>query len=835
MRRAPLLIGLLAIMLSVSALAPAQASLTGVISGKVTDEATGKALSGVNLALTPVGYATVTDAAGDFLFTAVPPGNYIIKLNLVGYAPAKVIDVGVTQDHTTQVEIPLSSTVVEAAGAEAVVVAAKVHVHPEQTGSTYIVTKEDERTTLSQPNDRYQFPGLVFTQPGVVPDSTFFPHIRGARENQVGYMIDGIPIVEPNNNVFATNLVTVGLNRMELFTGGWDAQYGSQVGGVINEVVKRGDQMEGRALEMAAGTPTDLSQFILESGFSGKKPGSSWYFCTNIWNSEFPGDSFLSQTPLVWDGIFKGVMPLKGKDSLTLLANHGYAAYDFHYPHFREFNTGTGLFEDSVENVDNSNQGYSLDAITYNHAFTEKSYLSTRLYRLNNYITVHAGSDLYGLFQRRQQTMGGLQLDYVNQSSPDHLFYAGAWAIDSTNRWRQAMDIPPVFGPLDQQANNDTRNLQFYLQDTRRIAPRLHLGLGARYETMTYARPVYGDLNLSAFSPRLGLTYEIKPSRLLLRASAGRYIQFPPASRTGVLFREGDPNDPYDPPSWYMVQAGRSQLKPQLDDNQELGMEYRLNGSTLASASLFKRKSKQMLQRWAGATDNLDDYDPDYPFHFASNGRGEAQGLELKVDRKLSDNLRAWFSYTRLDANATSSAENTFPLGVSTTGDPNDLFPVDWDQRDTYSFAVDWKAGRFKISPWAIWGSGFPFALQSGLDIDPTGGFGFIHDGSGNVIPILINGQQQQASDPNTLRTDPNFVLSLNLSYKQKENFEWFVNIYNILDRRDITNMVWYHPDSGALVGLEPPTADYPNGFIEYVPYTTTLPRSITFGFHLSF
>jgi len=835
MRSSPLLVSLLALILVGLCWLPGQASLTGVLSGQVTDGETGAALSGVNVTLSPVGYSTVTDAKGNFLFTAVPPGNYVIKLNLVGYAAAKVVDIGVTQDHNTMVEVALDAEVVEAAGAEAVVVAAKVHIRPEQTGSTYVVTKEDERTTLSQPNDRYQFPGLVFTQPGVVPDSTFYPHIRGARENQVGYMVDGIPIVEPNNNVFATNLVTIGLNRMELFTGGWDAQYGSQVGGVINEVVKQGDQMEGRALEVAAGTPTNLSQFIFEAGYSGEKPGSSWYLGTNLWNSQFPGDNFLSQTPLVWDGIFKGVMPLNGRDTLTLLANHGYAAYDFPYPHTREFNTGTGLFEDSTENMDNSNQAYNLDALTYNHAFTEKSYLSTRLYRLNNFITIHAGSDLYGIFQRRQQTIGGLQLDYVNQSSAEHVFYAGAWMIDSKNRWRQAVDIPPYFGPLDQEANNDTSNLQFYLQDTRRIAPRLRLGLGVRYESMNYDRPVYGDLDLEGVSPRLGLTYEITPNRLLLRASAGRYIQFPPASRTGVVFREGDPDNPYDPPSWYMVQDGKSQLKPQQDDNLELGLEYRVNNSTLATASWFKRKSEQMLQRWAGPSDDLDDYDPDYPYHFASNGRGEAEGVELKIDRKLSDNLRAWFAYTRLNAKATTSAENAYPLGISTTGDPEDLFPVDWDQRNTYSCAVDWKVGRFKIQPWAIWGSGFPHTLQSGLDIDPSGSFDYIHDEFDNEIPILIDGQPQQASEINALRLEPNFVLSMNVSYQQREDFEWFVNIYNILDRRDVTNVVWYHPDSGALVGLKPPTAEYPNGYIEYVPYTTTLPRSITFGFRMAF
>ena len=819
---------------------PAEAALTGLVSGVAKDAKTGAPLSGVNVALSPIGYTTVTDAKGALLFSAVPPGNYELTASLVGYADTKITNVAVTQDQTTTVEIAMPPVVVEARGAEAVVTAARVNLHPEQTGSAYVETAEDERATLSQPNDRYQFPGLVFTQPGVTPDSTFFPHIRGARENQVGYMIDGIPIVEPNNNAFATNLVTVGLNRMELYTGGWDAQYGSQVGGVINEVTRRGDQVRGGFIETTAGSPTNLHQIVFESGDVGSRPGSSWYLSGNVWGTDYPGDNFLSSAPLVTDAIFKGIMPLGGGgDSLTFLANHGTGSFDFHYLHTREFNTGTGLFEDAPEDVDNATQAYNLDALTYQHPTGENAYLTARLYRLNNFITIHNGSDIFMLFQRRQQTMWGMQLDYVRRPSAHNFQYAGVWRIDSKNRFRTALDFPPDLGPFDQEANNNTTNWQFYLQDTRRIAPRLQLGLGLRYETMQYHRPVYGNLNLSAVSPRAGLTYELVPGKLLVRASGGRYVQFPPASRTGVVFRTGNPDDPSNPPSWYLLQEGRSQLKPQKDTNRELGLEYKLDNSTIVTVAAFSRNSVDMLQRWAGPTDDIGDFDPltfwDNAFRFASNGQGRYRGAEVKIDRRMSDNLRAWISYTRLNAQATSPADNAFPLGISVGTDPDELFPVDWDQRDTLSAAAQFKAGKLQISPWAIWGSGFPFGLQSGLDIDPTGDFNFIHDEFDNEIPILINGQPQQESAPNSLRTGANFVLSLNLSYRVDEDREWFVDIYNLLDRRDVTNMVWYHPDSGAIVGLRPPNATYPNGFIEYVPFTTTLPRSFAFGIRYRF
>jgi outer membrane receptor protein involved in Fe transport len=819
--------------------APGHAALTGIIAGSVKDIKTNAPLSGANVTLTPVGYTAVTDAMGTFLFTAVPPGNYTVAIGLVGYTDQEIIDVAVTQDFTTRIEVNLAPEVVEVSNAVATVTGARVNLHPEQTGSSYVVTAEDEHITLSQPNDRYQFPGLVFTQPGVVPDSTFFPHIRGARSNQVGYMIDGIPIVEPNNNVFATNIVTVGLNRLELLTGGWDAQYGSQVGGVLNEVVKRGDQVRGGFVEFGFGTPTALSQMVFERGDTGTKPGSSYYFAGNIWQTKFPGDDFQSKAPAVLDGLFKGILPISSKDSLTLLANHGFAKYDFRYRHTRDFDRTTGLFVDVPEDMDNANQNYNLDALSLTHKINDNSYWTARVYRHDNHINIHMGSDIFGTFQSRKQSMLGGQFDYVRQMGPNHVLYAGIWQINSKNHWRLAMDMPPVYGPFDQRASNDTRNLQMYLQDTRRIAPRLDLGLGLRYETMTYDRALYGDLDLKEVSPRAGLTYEVVPGKVLLRGSIGKYVQFPPAARTGQRFREGDPFSPYDPESWYMLQEGPSQLKAQEDINRELGLEAKLNSNTLLSLTAFRRTSRQMLQRWAGPTDDTDDYDPNefspYPFRFASNGKGQFQGLEMKVDRKMSDNLRAWLSYTRLNAKATTSLENAFPLGISTGDDPDKLFPVDWDQRDTLALAANWKLGKLSVDPWLIWGSGYPYALQSGLDIDPNGGFNYITDGFGNQIPILVNGQPQQESAPNKLRTGANLVVSLNLNYKSNSDTEWFVDIYNLFDRRDVTNFVWYHPDTGAILGLKPPTPEYPYGYIDYVAFTKTLPRSFTIGLRRKF
>jgi len=322
-----------------------------------------------------------------------------------------------------------------------------------------------------------------------------------------------------------------------------------------------------------------------------------------------------------------------------------------------------------------------------------------------------------------------------------------------------------------------------------------------------------------------------------LRANAGRYTQFPPAARTGVLFATGNPFDPFDPPSWYLVQQGRSQLLPQLDNAQDLGFEAKLGRSTLATATYYRRESRQMLQRWAGP--DTETFDLDYPYFFASNGHGVTRGVELKVQRRLSDKLEGWLSYTRQNAKATSPYDNTFPLGVSVGVSPDALFPVDYDQRDTASLVLNYNAGKLSVNPWMTYGSGFPFALQSGLDL---GGADFQHgpspDYTRDDVPILINGQLQPLTAPNTLRTGANFVFSLNLKYRMREGRELYLDLYNLHNRRDVTSLAWYNPTTGAPIGYTDPTPEAPDSgdeYHQYVPFTTTLPFFAAVGVRQEF
>jgi outer membrane receptor protein involved in Fe transport len=808
--------------------------VTGALSGSVTDAATKAELSGANISVEGTELATVTDARGRFVITNVPPGSHVVSASLIGYQPVRVTDVVVTQDQTTDLPIALEAALVPAAGAEAKVTAARVSLRRDETSSVYVTTAPDEQMTLSQPNDRYQFPGLVFAQPGVVPDNTFYPHIRGARVNQVGYFLDGIPITDPDANVFATNIVSIGLDRLELFTGGYPLEYGGWTGGIINEVVKRGDQVRGGMLDAGAGTPYDFGGLLLERGDVDGR--ANWYYGLYAWHTRFNDNLFTSAAPTVSDHIAKVIYDAGHRDKVTVVSLHDYARYLFPFERMFTFDPAILDWAATQPGSDFGRQGCDLDSIALNHTLSPTAFWNLRVSRLRHFLQLELGDPSNLFWQHRNERMFSGQFDYQRQVG-DHRLSAGLWQINSDNNSASSVFLIPT----ELIANHDTNNTQAYLQDSWRASDRLTLAGGLRYDRMKYDRPESFDLELSEISGRAGLTYALAPT-LLLRGSYGRYVEFPRANLLGYTFAGLDIG-------WFAMAQPDFTVLPQLDTGRDLGMEWKLDPNTIATATWFHRRSHQMMQKWQGLTDLPSGFDPTQLVRYASNGTGTTRGVEVKVDRRLSHCLRGWLSYTHMDAKATSAQDNLYPFGYLgldhflTTGDPgpvSEQFPVDWNQRDTASFALLWKAGKLSVNPWVLYGSGFPY-WQSGLD---AGGSDPAHVPNPNFDPadpaspeqLLIpqnlvdpNDPSRGFISPNSLETGRNLTVSLNLGYHLTPEREIYLQVYNLFDREDITSYVIFHPRTGAVLGR------IEGDSVHYVPFSKTPPRFIAFGVRQEF
>ena len=823
-------------------------AVTGVVAGAVTDQETGAALSGANVSLAGTELSTVTDDRGRFVITNVPPGTYRVGVSLIGYTETQVTDVVVVQGQVALVESALEPTVVEAAGAEAVVTAARVALRPDVTASVYVTTAAEEQLTLSQPNDRYQFPGLVFAQPGAVPDSTFYPHIRGARANQVGYFLDGIPITDPDANVFATNIVSIGLDRLELFTGGYPAEFGGFTGGIVNQVVKRGDQVRGGLVDVSGGSPYDFGGLIFERG--DVEDRVNWYYGVNSWHSKLNENLFTSSVPTSSDHMAKVIYDAGDRDTVTLLAHHGYARYLMPWQRMFSFDPVAADWFTVRQGDDYGRQGHNLDAVTLNHTMDAKAYWTLRLSRLQHFLDLELGDPDNLFWQHRNERMFTGQFDYERQVG-SHRVRAGVWQINSDNDSAYSV----LLFPAGFVSDNDTANTQAYLQDTWELGKRLTLTLGGRHEEMKYDRAGWGDLDLSENSGRAGFTYKASPS-VLLRGSWGQYVEFPRANLIAYEFSGTDYG-------WYSVMAPEFPFKPQIDRSRELGMEWKLDNSTLMTATWFRRDSDQMMQRWQGAlhdetgaivedaggnpilSDALADFDEMAPVWFASNGTGTARGAEVKVDRRMSGNLRGWIAYTYLDAEATSPRDNIYPYGYGFLNRTDaaglaEEFPVDWNQTHTAALAFAYEVGKLTVNPWVTYGSGFPYG-QSGLDLggsDPAHVPNPDYDPDNPIGPAELvvpenyvdpNDPQQGFITPNALETGTNLTASLNLSYETQPNRRFYLQIYNLFDREDATSYVIGHPQTGGIIGR------VENDQVYYVPFSRTPPRFFALGVRQAF
>jgi hypothetical protein len=78
-------------------------------------------------------------------------------------------------------------------------------------------------------------PDIINTQPGWLLEANGILHPRGS-EYQTQYVVDGLPMTDNRSPVFAPELGADDVQAMTILTGGYPAEYGRKLGGVIEIV-----------------------------------------------------------------------------------------------------------------------------------------------------------------------------------------------------------------------------------------------------------------------------------------------------------------------------------------------------------------------------------------------------------------------------------------------------------------------------------------------------------------------------------------------------------------------------------------------------------------------
>jgi len=231
-------------LLLVFSLASAFAGVTGKIMGRVVDAKTGEPLPGVNIVITGTSMGGATNLDGKYFILNVPTGTYSLTATMIGYKPVTKTNVRIVQDFTTTVDFELEQTVIKVTGVT--VVAKKPMVQKDVTSTTHFVTTEEmERRIAHNYNDVISEQAGVIMSTGGASTLTGGLHIRGGRANEIVYMVDGMSINDAITGGPGAQVNVNAIKEVVVQTGGFNAEYGQAMSGIVNLVTKEGRKQSG--------------------------------------------------------------------------------------------------------------------------------------------------------------------------------------------------------------------------------------------------------------------------------------------------------------------------------------------------------------------------------------------------------------------------------------------------------------------------------------------------------------------------------------------------------------------------------------------------------------
>jgi outer membrane receptor protein involved in Fe transport len=204
----------------------------GRITGRVVDAETGAPLVGADVMVEGTDLGAATDESGEYVVLYVPAGTYRVISSYISYDPLSFANVVVNAELTTVLNFRLPPTVIEVKGVTAVAEREAIVRDAVHTRRAVTSTEMDRLpiTTINQ---------VIALQAGVVL-SKRGTHLRGGRDGEISYFVDGIVAKDPVNNLQSSIINPSAVEEVSVVSGGFDAEYGDALSGVVNIVTREG-------------------------------------------------------------------------------------------------------------------------------------------------------------------------------------------------------------------------------------------------------------------------------------------------------------------------------------------------------------------------------------------------------------------------------------------------------------------------------------------------------------------------------------------------------------------------------------------------------------------
>ena len=197
-------------------------------------------MPGVNIMIKGTYYGTSSDLQGKYKINNISPGSYDVEVSMIGYKVILKTGVSVKQNETIALDFVMEETVLSF-GEDVIVMGKKPLFDVDETASVARVRKEEiETKVVSSVED------ILSEQIGVTTQDNEI-HIRGGRIDESMFVVDGFSVKDPLSGYSGNLFVNAdAIEELEIVTGGYSAEYGQAMSGIVNIKLKEGrDRYEG--------------------------------------------------------------------------------------------------------------------------------------------------------------------------------------------------------------------------------------------------------------------------------------------------------------------------------------------------------------------------------------------------------------------------------------------------------------------------------------------------------------------------------------------------------------------------------------------------------------
>ncbi|MCU7496150.1 MAG: TonB-dependent receptor [Ignavibacteria bacterium] len=712
----------------------------GTIKGHIVSLQGREALPGITVLIRNTKLGATTDSEGTYTIANVPAGNYTLEFRAVGYNSLMKTDVQVRPGRITTLEASLADAVIQTGD---VVVNAGYFQGPEVSGMGTVNFNNEE--IKRSPGAMGDVSRILMAMPSTakVSDDNNDLVVRGGSPSENGFYVDGIPV--PNINHFPSIGSTGGpigilnvefIDNFNFLTSGFSPQYGDRLSSIVDINFREGNKEE---VDLQA----DLNWAGFGGALEGPLPGKSGAWLVSFKRSYLDLFSKASGWGMViryGDAQAKVTYDLSKKHKLSLLNIFA----DDHEKFDRKdaIEQGSSYFGE-IDNFQNTT-GISWKALWNSEMYSFTSISFSMQSFKNDFNKVNAS----GKYYVADNFEGAYYLKNINYLEPgkhQHLEFG--------------FDIATEEGKYDYTKYANTNRLGAPEGDfavSRRLMPSRYgafltynIGPLSSFTVSLGLRADYYSLNEEAFlSPRVSVSYEVN-SRLRLNANGGIFCQRMPL----VLLSQ---------------RQGFQKLKNMRAYHLGTGLEYLLSPDMRLTFEVYDKEYTGLpLSKEDPSMSIIDGSLTGSSFgnfdELSGSGKGYTRGLELLIQKKLSENY-----YGVLSASYFRSKYSDFDGLWHNRA---------YDNRFIFSFIAGYKPSQeWEISARWTYAGGCPYTP---FDEAKSREFN-----SGMIDENNINSVRYPDYHSLNVRVDKKFFFS-------SQSLDVYLSVWNAYNRKNVSEYYW--------------------------------------------